>query len=596
MKQNMKVMMLFLLILLSQGCESSKKSTFHLVIVHVNDIHSHLESDDYNFVMDLDANGRVDKVKVSLGGMARITKKIKSIQNEDQNVLTLNAGDLIQGTLYFSAFNGDASVAMYNQIVWDVFEVGNHEWDRGDAFLKNLLSQLESGQVLAANIEPDGVTMSKDSFAPYVIKNFGDERVGIVGIDIVQKTEESSNPSEHIKFLPELETAQKYIDLLLSKGIDKIILVSHVGYKNDLKYAQELYGVDVIVGGDSHTLMGDFSRVGIETKVKKYPTVVKNADGDTVCIVQAWSYSHALGKLNVVFDGTGRVFSCIGETILPIADDFEVNGIEVNATEKVKILNIIKMKNNIEIISEDTLALKALEPFQNQIAQKKNEVIGYLKSDLKNSRIPNMFSTNGSDISPLVCKGFIFKDAHADVCIQNAGAVRKPLNEGNITINDVYELLPFGSTLYELNMKGSEIKELLEDALSNYLDNDGGSTGSFPYAYALRYDINTTQQKGNRVSNLVVMDKTSKIFSPIDSDTLYIVVTNSYTAGGHDGYKTFSRVQEERGEGVDTYLDYAMSFIDFVKDATTQEGGIDKLEGSELPIGCYSDAELNTCK
>ncbi|MCG3024335.1 hypothetical protein, partial [Escherichia coli] len=81
---------------------------------------------------------------------------------------------------------------------------------------------------------------------------------------------------------------------------NKIVLQSHVGFEMDKVLATQLRGVDVIVGGDSHTLLGpsELSRYGI-TPEASYPTQLRNGDGDPVCIVQAWQYSYVVGELNV---------------------------------------------------------------------------------------------------------------------------------------------------------------------------------------------------------------------------------------------------------------------------------------------------------
>lgn len=313
-----------------------------------------------------------------------------------------------------------------------------------------------------------------------------------------------------------------------------------------------------------------------------------------VCIVQAWAYAHAVGELNVLFDAQGDVESCEGTTTLLLGNTFLLDSKETDVVEQEKILEILKSKKNIEIVSKDEVTLKALEPFKSQIEQKAKEVVGYSKSHLTNKRVPDSINPQGSDLAPLVCKAFMLSDANADVCIQNAGAVRTSLDAGEITIEIVYALLPFKSTLFEIKMKGSEIKEVLEDALSNYYD-AGGSSGSFPYSYALRYDINATQSKNNRISNVQIMEKESGIFESIKNDKLYTVVTNSYTAEGRDGYATFARVQSERGEGVDTYLDYAMSFIDFLKAQKEAGEELEKLSEDRFPIRCYSDALFSSC-
>ncbi|WP_295422074.1 NAD nucleotidase [Sulfurovum sp.] len=582
----------------------SLKKAISFNILHMNDIHSHIESETYSFYVD------GVKVKGQLGGMARAATKMKALQKTyGKNVLTINAGDLIQGTFYFTAFDGNATSAMFNQIDWDVFELGNHEFDNGDAFLAKLLDSFKpSVDVIAANVVPKAGNVLENKWQPYVIKEIDGEKVGIVGIDIVHKTKVSSRPSDDIKFTEEAATAQKYIDELKDKGVNKIILVSHIGYENDLDIVKKLDGVDVIIGGDSHTLMGDFGDLGLKSATNDYPKEATDAKGNKVCIAQAWQYSYVVGDVHVDFDKEGQVTACNGKETLLLGEPFVTknaagkyaNLADVNASLLDKLDTIIAAHPSMELVAEDADALSILEPFKKQINAKKKEVVGSAKEDIGHSRIPydkydgQHVLPHGSEIAPIVCASFMEEDPNADVCIQNAGGARIPVSAGEITLETAYRLLPFKNTLFEIQMKGSEIKQVLEDALANYID-DGGSTGSFPYAYALRYDINASQSKNHRIGNLEVMDK-AKNWSTIDDTKMYTVITNSYISSGHDGYYTFKTVQEQAGrKGVDTYLDYAMSFVDYVKNHTESEGGISKLPESLRPIKCYVDDTHPTC-
>jgi 5'-nucleotidase len=167
--------------------------------------------------------------------------------------------------------------------------------------------------------------------------------------------------------------------------------------------------------------------------------------------------------------------------------------------------------------------------------------------------------------------------------------VRETVNAGDITYGTAYTLLPFGNTLYEIEMYGSEIKQVLEDSVEGIAQ--GGSDGGFPYSYALKYDVDATQAYGSRFSNLEVKDRTTGTWSALDDDTMYVVVTNSYTASGKDGYTTFGTVQAERGPGVDTYLDYAMSFVAYVQALTANGDRLEKLPAEDHPVKSYVELD-----
>lgn len=150
-------------------------------------------------------------------------------------------------------------------------------------------------------------------------------------------------------------------------------------------------------------------------------------------------------------------------------------------------------------------------------------------------------------------------------------------------MGDAYTLLPFANTLLEVDMTGEQIVNTLEDALDFALNPDG-STGAFPYASGLRWDIDASQEKGMRFSNVEVKLKGETEWSAIDSTRVYKVVTNDFIGAGRDGYFTLGEIPDDLT--VDTFLDYALSFVDYVTDIGTL---------TKLPIEDYStQSYINT--
>lgn len=596
MRKYYKFSLSLALVAILTGCggSGSDDDGYALSIIHINDTHSHLEADSMSLKFD-DINA-----KVAVGGFPRVVTKINQLRNKDS--LVLNAGDTFQGTLYYSLFKGEADAKMLNLIKWDAIALGNHEFDDGDEFLASYIDKINS-PFISANVKADAGSVLDGKWKPYIIKEVKGEKIGIISIDIVQKTKVSSNPSDKVKFYDEVETAQKYIDEITALGVDKIIFLSHVGLLNDKEYATKLSGVDVIVGGDSHTLMGDFRNVGLTSGDLNYPAVATSKDNNKVCIAQAWSYSYVVGELNVIFDDKGNVKSCNGvpNLLLPelksenfiVGKDESKKPIYASQTQLDKISSIIKNNKNLQPTKDDELSTKTLKTYKDQIEQKKSEVLGKSASAIYHTRVPQKAYGGakaqplGSDVAPIICKSFYDLSNRASMCIQNAGGVRESIKKGEVTMGDAYAMLPFANTLYEIEMKGSEVKQVLEDALVNIYEN-GGSTGSFPYAYGLKYDIDISKGKNNRVSNLEAKDRKTGNWSDIEDDKLYIVVTNAYTAKGKDGYITFKTAQE-RKKGVDTYLDYAMSYVKYIQSLTKNNKSIEKLPTSEHPIKSFKE-------
>lgn len=573
---------------------TTSASAFDLKILHINDHHSHLQSDSK---MELHLGGEATRVQA--GGFPRLATLFDKLSAEQTNVLKLHAGDAITGDLFYTLFKGEADAALMNEICFDAFVLGNHEFDDGDSGLARFLDFLGRGDcdtaVLGANVVPEvGVSplaksSATDYIRPYVVKKVGGVNVGIVGIDIAQKTKLSSNPDETTVFLDEAQTAQEMIDELERQGIMHIILMTHYQYLNDLALVPRLRGVDVVVGGDSHTLLGDFQDIELNSR-GPYPTVIKDAQGDTVCVVQAWQYSAIVGELNVRFADDGTVVSCSGTPHLPLADSFRRTNaddawVELEGAERDGVETAIAGKPELSIVEEDVNTAALLASFSSEVNQLKNQVIGNAKDRLCLERIPGQgksklcdaseTAAHGSDIATLVAHVFRRASKTSDIAIQNAGGVRTDVNQGEFTIADAYTLLPFANTLMELRMTGLEVHSVLEDAL-DYALSKGGSSGAYPYAAGLRWEVNINAPKGHRFSHIQVKGKHESQWAALDFDKIFTVVTNSYISEGRDGYATFKTVTDA-GRSLNTYLDYAQVFVDYVKD----RGTFGKLPASE---------------
>lgn len=560
---------------------NSSTPAFTLSIFHINDHHSHLQPDT---TQQLTLGGQT--VQVDTGGFPRVTAFFKSATAKAVHPLKLHAGDAVTGDLYYTLFNGKADAELMNTVCFDAYEVGNHEFDNGDAGLKDFLEYLYSPRcqtpALGANIVPEIGHSALTPYAgmnylkPYTIKHYGKEQVGIIGIETASKTKNSSSPDASTQFLDERATAQKYIDLLTKRGINKIVVLSHYGYDNDLKLAKQLKGVDVIVGGDSHTLLGHFKSYGLNAE-GPYPTKEKTADGQNVCIVQAWQYAQVVGELNVNFDAHGHVTQCDGTAHLLLGDNFTVKQgdkqVPVSSSARAAIEKAIQADPQLTQVKPDPEAQKILDGYSKQVNKMKAVQIGETTDNLclvrypgeKRSAICDASITNahGADISNLVAQAFLHQSVKAELSIQNGGGVRIDIPKGKITIGEAYLLLPFANTLTDLSMTGKEIRQVLNEAVAFAMKPDG-STGAYPYGAGIRYDVDLSKPVGQQVFNIQTKIKGSKDWIPLNDNRTYIVVTNSYTAKGKDGYTTFADVSKS-GRATDTYLDYAQSFVDYVK-------------------------------
>ena len=160
-----------------------------VTIAHINDHHSNLAA----LSQSLKFNGK--DTTVEIGGFARVKTAFDQMAGKP-NLLKLHAGDALSGTLYYTLFKGEADAAMMNTVCFDAMAVGNHEFDEGDERLKSFVTMLQAGScktpVLSANVIPKvgtplAPTKSDDTIKPYTIKDFGGQKVGIVGLTVKGK-------------------------------------------------------------------------------------------------------------------------------------------------------------------------------------------------------------------------------------------------------------------------------------------------------------------------------------------------------------------------------------------------------------------------
>jgi 5'-nucleotidase len=597
------------------GSDDDDGAPLDVTILHVNDHHSRLDAETINLRV-LTSTGARESVTFEFGGAARVTQAIEELSASRPNVLRLHAGDAITGDLYYTITNGQADAALMNTVCYDAFAIGNHEFDSGDAGLKAFLDFLRTTScatpALSANVRPQvGVSplaprTATDYLLPYTVVTRGGQRIGIVGITVAGKTRDSSRPDAGTQFLNEVSSAQAAINDLRALGIDKIILLTHQGYGADQAMARQLSGVDVIVGGDSHTLLGPDSLAAYGlTPGGAYPTRASNADGGTVCIVQAWQYSHAVGELRVRFNGRGEVEGCDGQPRVLIGNALRrsaAGAAALNDADRAAIANDLAGQPALRVTAQSARATAALAPFAAQRAAFASTLVGTATENLCLRRVPgskrditrsalgdacnrNPFNdAHGGDSQQLVAQGFLEQGrtfGRADIAIQNAGGVRIDIAQGNITVGTVYTLLPFRNTLVRLTMTGAEIKQTLEDAITFVLAS-GGNSGAYPYAAGLRWTVDLNRPASQRFSNLEVKNA-SGAWVPLNPAATYQVITNDFIADGQDGYTTFRSITGDRREN--TFLDYADSFLRYAQ----ARGNVGRLPQADYSTQVFVD-------
>ena len=225
---------------------NSQKSD--LTILHTNDMHSRIDP----FPND---GGRY----AGLGGVARRAALIREIRSRQENVLLLDAGDIFQGTPYFNLFEGELEFKLMSQMQYDASTLGNHDFDNG---LDGLQKQLPhaSFPFIISNYDFSNTSLS-NRFLPYKIFQKKDLTVGIFGLGIELKGLVPEKLFAGTKYIDPIPVAKEMVQQLRSLDCDLIVCLSHLGYKyqsskvSDQKLASEVEGIDLIVGGHTHTFL-----------------------------------------------------------------------------------------------------------------------------------------------------------------------------------------------------------------------------------------------------------------------------------------------------------------------------------------------------
>ncbi|KAF9161225.1 hypothetical protein DFQ26_004764 [Actinomortierella ambigua] len=507
----------------------------NLTVIHTNDVHARL--DPVN-----DQGVACSKADIAsghcYGGSARHKTIIDQLRNNAQHSLLLDGGDQFQGTLFYTYYRGNVTAEVVNDLGYDVVTIGNHEWDDGPANLGRYWPKLKM-PVVCANIDfsknPDLGKLVK----PYHI--FEDLKLGVIGY-ITNTTGDISNAGPSVSFTDPIPAVQKYIDELQAKGIQRILAVSHNGYGPDMELAAKTRGLDLIVGGHSHSYLGDPSNPLSEGP---YPTVIKNLDGENTLIVQAYCWGRYIGHLDVVFDPEGRIVSWEGQPILATYDtppnqelqskvagwrqQFEEWGKTVlgEATADFEVHGCKSGECTMGNFVADAMLTHAREQLEGQTGASVDKEIAeeviYDEDegeDGEEEEVDAALASLGSG-KPRIEAAFI-----------NSGGIRAGIPAGNITIEDIMTTSPFGNALVAINIKGKELLDMLESVASGVHRKTGKRVTSNIQVSGLRYTYDSTPGV-RRLVKAHIKGRNGK-WQVVSKKKAYMVVTLDFVVGGGD--------------------------------------------------------------
>lgn len=445
---------------------------------------------------------------------------IKQVREQNPNALLIDAGDVFSGSLYFNEFKGQADLKLMNYMKYDLMVPGNHEFDLGTAEGHKELSNFvryANFPFVSSNVDYSSDQYMKNLYRNEttekayngrlyegVIKVVDGKKVGFFGLT-TEETADIASPGP-IKFQNYVEEAEKAVAAFEAMGVNQIVAVSHLGYNdnpnvdNDLLLAEKVDGIDIILGGHTHTRLNA-------------PVVISENKSEPTLIVQAYQYSEFLGTLDVEFDHAGKVISHAGKLI------------------------------DVKVLEPDARAVELLAPFKEDVDKISLEPIGVtLTAKLENPRLsdpsPISVRTAETPLGNLIADGMLAKaktfDSGVIAAVQNGGGIRAGIDAGPVTTGGVLTTLPFGNTLAVMELTGAELLAALERSVSVYPLESGG----FLQVSGLKVKFDSSKPANERLVSVTYNNGTEDV--AIEAGGTYKIATNFFTAQGGDNYAEFA--------------------------------------------------------
>ncbi len=480
--------------------ETVAAETNTIEIITFNDFHGNVAEDTRDWGKNL--------------GMSKMVGKANELRAANPNTLFISGGDNYQGTATSNLSYGAPVTDMMKGMGVVASAVGNHEFDWGKDYISKW-SEEGNFDYLASNIYEKSTNEPVEWALPYKVIEQDGVKIGLIGLahpDTLTLTK-----AEHVsglEFRDPVVAAQEWIDFLLAgkaeEGTpDVIIAVTHLDSEQD-------YDTQVITGTAVTVAEGVTGLDGI-ISAHSHKTVAGEVNG--VAIVQAYKYGRALGKLSIERDDAGKVTDVVAS-----------------------VDNTYKTKNDI-IADEATAAI--LAAYDEKLNPILSEKVGVASAE---------FGHGGPNVSTLglwTCEVMAI-EAGTEIAIQNGGGLRRGLYAGDITMGDLYEVMPYDNKLVKMELSGKDLKAAIENGLLNPDVGDGSFSG-------LKVVYDSSAEFKSQLVSLTLLDGT-----PIEDDTYYTVATNDFILTGGDKYD-FSNAKNV----VDTFIPIRDVMVSAIKSAGT---------------------------
>lgn len=431
-----------------------------LVILHTNDTHSQIDPTDKGF-----------------GGIQRRKAFVDSVRAARENVLLIDAGDAVQGTLFFTLYGGEVEMNVMNELGYDIQILGNHDFDNGIGKLSENVGR-SNARWLASNYQFADSALAS-AFAPYLVYEYGDKKVGVIGLNLNPQGMIAAGNADGVRYLDAVDAANATAWWLKNhEGVDMVIAVSHLGYEgvpfpSDKEVIAESKNIDLLLGGHTHTVITPGS--GKEWVV--------NADGDSILVTQNGKSGEYISEVTIDLDNPRHP----QYRSVRLDDSYDANG----------------RHEGLE---------KAVTPYRKGVDDLMNEKIGSAAFALPNDQ-PGLLNFLSDFVAT---KGSELYGKPVDLALMNRGSLRRGLPAGDITKGQIISMQPFTNRILVLELSGADLLDAMEVFASR--DGDGISEGASALYEPDSHTLAFFALNGKE----------------IDPNAVYTVATIDYLANGGD--------------------------------------------------------------
>lgn len=489
--------------LFSYAAAQSSADAPVITIIHTNDTHSQIDP------------GKNRKGELQGGVVKRAAMLEYFRQTEDAQLLYFDCGDMVQGSPYFNIFKGELEVLCMNQQQLIASTLGNHEFDNGLEALDKILSKADF-PLICCNYHCENTPIAS-RIVPHMILQNHDVKIGVTGATVNPEGLIFAKYWKGITFEDPITAVNREAALLRQEGCDLVIVLSHLGYQAtptpghttvyDSDLAKASSDIDLILGGHSHTHI-------------EHGVYVENQHGKRVMITQTGGKSAPMGYVQVTMkrgsDYAGCHYSVDSIVCSKLHEaDYDLNGLGQQMEE-------------------------CIAPYRDQLSAQMNERLCFAPTTLTRGRTQSLLGNFTADAYRLVGEKLTGKKI--DVSIMNNGGLRSDLAAGDVSIGTMYSIFPFENSIVVLELKGSDLEQLIQSNAGRKLDCWSGTQI-------------TLQMDGDRciASKILVNGQ------PIDPERRYTICTIDYLAEGNSGMTALTRADNIIRTGIlirDAMIDY----------------------------------------